>query len=123
MIFKCVWSSYVCSSDLSKCYSLRSSRCQLKLRTAIDGNTGSCNPSRTIGCHKSDYVGNILGFAESLQRLHSQCDFATRFGLREIRHIGVDDAGSNSVYAYAARPKKSGPVLDQSLKRSFSRGV
>src|SRR5260370_14256333 len=97
MIFKCVWSSYVCSSDLSKCYSLRSSRCQLKLGTAIDGNTGSCNPTRTIGCHKSDYVGNILGFAEPLEGLHSQCDLAPRFCLSEIRHIRVDYPGRDSV--------------------------
>ena len=106
-----------------KWYSLRSSRCQLKVSNRHhDGNTGSRDPSRTIGRHKSDYVGNILRFAfESLQCLHSQRDLATRFGLREIRHIRVDfDSWCDSVYTDAARPGEDcGPILDQSFQAAL----
>src|SRR5271168_4134760 len=107
----------------SKCYSLHSSRCQLELRTAIDGDTGTRDPTRRIRGHKSDYVGNILGFTEPLQRLHSQRDLASRFCLREVRHIGVDDTGSDGVHAYTARSEYGGPVLDQSVKCAFGRGI
>src|ERR1700687_1885195 len=89
---------------------LRSSRCELKLRTAIDRNTGTCDPARCIGRHKSDYVGDVVGFAESLQRLHPQRDLASRFCLREIGHIRVDYSWCDSVYAYAVRPENSCPV-------------
>src|SRR5580698_4439447 len=90
--------------------SLRSSRCQLELRTAIDGNTGTRDPARRPGRHKNDYIGNILGPAESLQRLHPQRDLASRLRLRETRHIRIDDARSDSVYADAAGPENSCPV-------------
>src|SRR5271156_2806537 len=89
----------------------RSHVARLKLRTAIDGNTGARDPARRIGRHKSDYVGNILGLAESLQCLHAQRDLASRFCFREIRHIRVDDAWSDGVYSNAARPENGSPVL------------
>ena len=41
----------------------------------------------------------------------------------KIRHIRVDYAGCDRVYAYAARTENSRPVLDQSLKCAFSGGV
>jgi hypothetical protein len=89
----------------------------------LDFGFEEVSPARRIGRYKSDYVGNILGFTDSLQRLHSQRDLASRFCLREIRHIRVDDSWSDSVYAYATRPENGGPVLDQSLKCPFGRGI
>src|SRR5258705_9940094 len=103
--------------------SLRSSRCQLKLRTTIDGNTGTSDPARTIRRYKSDYVGDVFRLAYSLQCLHSQRDLSTRFCLRKIRHIRVDDSWCDSIYAYAARPENGGPVFNQSLNCSFGRGI
>src|SRR5947209_13712104 len=98
-------------------------RCHLKLRTTIDRDAGTSDPARTVGRYKSDYVGDVLGFADSLQCLHSQCDLATRFCLRKIRHVRVDYFWCNGIYAYAARPENGGPVLNQSLNCSLSRGV
>src|SRR5712692_2511344 len=95
----------------------------LEFRSTVDRDTGSRDPSRPIGRQKSNYVGDILGLADSLQCLHSQGDLASRFCLRKIRHIRVDYAWCDSVYAYAARPENGGPVLDQSLKCSLGRGV
>src|SRR5258708_21714442 len=45
---------------------------------APHGASYNCDPARPIGRHKSDYVGDVLGFAESLQCLHSQRDLASR---------------------------------------------
>ena len=86
-----------------------------KLRTAIDGNTGTRDPARPIGRHERDYIGNIFRFADTLQCLHPKRDLATCFSLREIRHIRVDHTGRDSIYANALRPKNGGPVFDQSL--------
>src|ERR1700731_3188885 len=101
------------------------SRCApaLKLRPAIDWNTRTGNPARTVRCHKSDYVGDVFGFADSLQCLHSERELATRFCLRKIRHIRVNYSWCDSIDAYAARSENGGPILNQSLNCSFSRGV
>src|SRR6266850_1367661 len=95
----------------------------VKLQTTINGDTGTSDPARTIGRYKSDYVGDVFRLAYSLQCLHSQRDLATRFCLRKIRHLRVDDSWCDSIYAYAARPENGGPVFNQSLNCSFCRGV
>jgi hypothetical protein len=43
----------------------------LEFRSTVDRDTGSGDPARSIGRQESNYVGDILGLAESLQRLHS----------------------------------------------------
>src|ERR1700759_766679 len=91
----------------------------LELRAAIDGNGGTGDPPCTVGRDKSDDIGDILRLADALQRLHAQRDLASRFGLREVRHIRVDDAGCDGVDAYAARPQDGGPVFHQRLDRSL----
>src|SRR5712672_854426 len=87
----------------------------LKLRTAIDGDTGACDPARPIGGDKSDYVGDVFGFADSLKRLHPQSGLATRFSLSEVRHIRADHTGRDRIYADTLGPQNGSPVLDQSL--------
>jgi len=46
----------------------------LKLRTAVDWNACTCDPARSIGCQKSDYVRDVFGLADSLKRLHAERD-------------------------------------------------
>jgi short chain dehydrogenase len=105
------------------CFRLRSSLYWLQLRAAIDWNARTCDPARSIGRRKSDYVGDVFRFADPLQCLHPQRDLAARFCLRKIRHICVDYSWCDSIYAYATWPENGGPVFDQSLNCSFGRGI
>src|SRR3984957_3616738 len=115
------------SADSVKCIAETSFSCReyvgLELRSAVHRNTDSGNPSCAVGRDICDDVGNILGLADALQCLHAQRDLASRFCLRKIRHIRVDDTGCDGINAYGARAKDGGPVFDQRLNRSFGRGV
>ena len=94
----------------------------LKLRTAVDWNACTCDPARSIGCQKSDYVRDVFGLADSLKRLHAERDAAACLGFREVRHVRLNHSGRNGVDANAASAQQRRPVPDQCFKRSFGCG-
>ena len=52
---------------------------RLRLRPTIHRNTCPGDPPSTIGGEESDHLGDIIGFTDSLERLHVECKIAARF--------------------------------------------
>ena len=84
---------------------------QLQLRSAVDWNIGSRDPACPIGRQESNHVGNVLGLADSLQRLHSQRDLTSCFCLCKIRHIRVDYAGATAFTRMPRGPRMAAQFL------------
>src|SRR5277367_3253454 len=79
-------------------------RTALEFRPAVDRNACTGDPPCGVGCDKGDDVGHVLGLADSLQRLDAEGILLARFGLREARHVSVDDSRRDGVNTDAARP-------------------
>ena len=94
----------------------RASEClRLQLGPTVHGNTGSSNPAGTIGGEECDYIGDIIWFTDSLERLHVEYEIAARFRLSEIRHIGLDHARCNRIHTDTPRPQQGGPLFHEGL--------
>jgi len=65
---------------------------------------------------RHNYVGDIIGFAASLERLHVESEMPTCFRLGEIRHIGLNYARCNGIHADTVYSQQGGPVLHQGLE-------
>ena len=91
----------------------------LEFCAAVDWDAGSGDPACFVGGEEGYYVGDVFGFAEALDGLHSESEFAACFCLGEVRYVGVDYAGCDGVDAYAARAEDGGPVFDQGFECSF----
>ena len=91
-----------------------SSRCQLKLRTAIDGNTGTGGPACLVRSQKRDYICHFFRLADSLV-LAPKSGLVTRFSPSEVRPVRVDHTGRDRICADTSGPKNGSPVLDKSF--------
>src|SRR5580698_4287667 len=95
----------------------------LKLRSAVDGNAGACDPSRGIGSQKGYNIGHIFRLTDALECLHSQSEIPARLALGEVGHIGFDYTWSNGVDANSTHAQMCGPMLDQCLQSALGRRI
>jgi hypothetical protein len=96
-------------------------RCLLnsEFGAAIGMDDLASNPAGIVGCQECHDTSDIIGLRMAFQRLHAEGEIAARVGPGEARHVGLDDARSDGIDAYAMRPKGDGEVLDQGIDRTL----
>ena len=84
----------------------------LEFRASVYGDAGTGDPAGAIRGEEGDYVSYVFRLADAFERLHGEGEFAAGFGLGEVGHVGLDDAGGDGVDANALRAEDGCPVLD-----------
>jgi hypothetical protein len=64
-----------------------------------------------FGSEEFDNGSDVIRLADALERLHTDHRVTARFGLSEVRHVGVDHAGRDGVDSDAARAKRRGEIF------------
>src|SRR5580700_1675484 len=83
----------------------------------MDGIAG--DPPGIFGCQEGDDAADIVRLRKALKRLQAERKLAARVSLGEIRHIGLDDTGRDSVDADTAGAEKRGEMLHESVDGAF----